>query len=162
LAIVVSDTSPIRALAHIDLLVVLEALFGQVVVPPAVDNELLHPPVGLPRVDVRTLSFVRIRMPGILNQVRILRATLDPGESEALALALELETLAILIDEAAGRAMAKRLGLLPIGVLGTLVRAKHRGLISVVGPLIDRLKRELGFFISESLRDEILRNAGES
>jgi len=89
-------------------------------------------------------------------------ATLDPGESEALALALELETLAILSDEAAGRKMARRLGLFPIGVLGTLVKAKQRGLISVVGPLIDRLKSELGFFISKPLRDEILRNAGES
>ena len=77
-------------------------------------------------------------MPGNLNQVRLLLETLDPGESEALALALELETLAVLIDEAAGRAMAKRLGLLPIGVLGTLVKAKQRGLISAVGPLIDR------------------------
>jgi uncharacterized protein len=161
LAIVVSDTSPIRALAHLDLLVVLEALFGQVVVPPAVDIELLNPPIGLPRVDVRTLSFVSIRMPGNLNQVQMLLETLDPGESEALALALELETLAILIDEAAGRAMARRLGLLPIGILGTLVKAKQRGLISVVSPLIDRLKSELGFFISETLRDEILRNAGE-
>jgi hypothetical protein len=42
-----------------------------------------------------------------------------------------------LIDEAAGREMARRLGLLPIGVLGTLVRAKQRGPIGVVGPLSD-------------------------
>jgi uncharacterized protein len=89
-------------------------------------------------------------------------ATLDPGESEALALALELKSSAILIDEAAGREMARRLGLLPIGVLGTLVRAKQRGLISSVGALADRLKSELGFFISTPLRDEILRIAGES
>ena len=85
MAIVVSDTSPIRALAHLGLLAVLEALFGQVVVPPAVDSELLHPPVGLPLVDVRTLSFVRIQMPGNLEQVQTLMATLDPGESQALA-----------------------------------------------------------------------------
>jgi uncharacterized protein len=106
LPIVVSDTSPIRALAHLDLLVVLEILFGQIVVPPAVDTELLHPPVGIPRVDVRTLSFVQIRIPVNLVQVQKLMATLDPGESEALALALELKTSAILIDEAAGREMA--------------------------------------------------------
>jgi uncharacterized protein len=158
---VVSDTSPIRALAHLELLVVLEALFGQIVVPPAVDTELLQPPIGLPRVDVRTLSFVQIRMPGNLDQVQKLMATLDPGESEALALALELEALTILIDEAAGREMARQLGLLPIGVLGTLVRAKQRGLLSAVGPLIDQLKSELGFFISTPLRNEMLRIAGE-
>jgi hypothetical protein len=162
LATVVSDTSPIRALAHLELLVVLEALFGQIVVPPAVDTELLHPPVGLPQVNVRKLSFVQIQTPRDIDRVQKLMATLDPGESQALALALEFEGLAILIDEAAGREMARRLGLLPIGVLGTLVRAKQRGLISSVGPLTDRLKSELGFFVSTPLRNEILRIAGES
>ena len=88
--------------------------------------------------------------------------SLDPGESEALVLALELGTMAILIDEAAGRAMAKRVGLLPIGVLGTLVRAKQRGLIDTVAPRIDRLQRELGFLISASLRAQILKSAGEA
>jgi predicted nucleic acid-binding protein len=43
-------------------------------------------------------------------------------------LALELHASAVLIDEAAGREMASRLRFLPIGVLGTLVRAKQRGL----------------------------------
>jgi len=161
LAIIVSDTSPIRALAHLDLLAVLKGLFEQVLVPPAVDSELLHPPVGLLPVDVRTLDFVLIQAPRNLERVQKLLETLDLGESEAMALALELGALAILIDESAGRAMAKRLGLLPIGVLGILVRAKQRGLIVTVAPHIDRLARELGFFISGSLRVEILRSAGE-
>jgi uncharacterized protein len=77
-------------------------------------------------------------------------------------LTLELEASAVLIDEAVGRGLARMLGLLPIRVLGTLVRAKQRGLIGVARPLIDQLKNELGFFISKPLRDEILRNAGES
>jgi uncharacterized protein len=161
LSIVVSDTSPLRALAHLDLLVVLEVLFGHVVVPPAVDTELLQPPLGLPRVDVRTLNFVRIQAPSDLEAVQKFMETLDPGESEAQALALELSAKAILIDEAAGRAVVRRLGLLPIGVLGILVRAKQRGLVSAGGRLIDRLRGELGFFISAALKDEILRNAGE-
>jgi predicted nucleic acid-binding protein len=42
-AIVVSDTSPIRALAHLNLLYVLHALFGEVIVPPKVADELEHP-----------------------------------------------------------------------------------------------------------------------
>jgi predicted nucleic acid-binding protein len=57
--------------------------------------------------------------------------------------------------------MAKKLGLLPIGVLGILVRAKQRGLLAEVQPLLDRLRSELGFFISDRLRAEILRLAGE-
>jgi predicted nucleic acid-binding protein len=161
LAIVVSDTSPIRALAHLNLLGVLDSLFGQVIVPPSVDAELRNPPVRLTPVDVRTLGFVLIQAPQDVRRVEQLRETLDPGESEAIVLALELGAMAILMDERAGRAMAKQLGLMPIGVLGTLVRAKQRGLIGPIAPITDRLEQELGFFISASLRAEILKSAGE-
>ena len=63
--------------------------------------------------------------------------------------------------EGAGRRMARQLGLLPIGVLGVLIRAKQRGLILEVVPLLDRLRSELGFFISDQLRGEVQRLAGE-
>ena len=49
MVVVVSDTSPIRALAHLELLHVLNGLFGAVHVPPAVAEELLHPPSGFKR-----------------------------------------------------------------------------------------------------------------
>ncbi len=55
-----------------------------------------------------------------------------------------------------------RLNLQPVGILGTLVRAKQRSLIEHVGPLMARLEGEIGFFISEQLRTEILRRAEES
>ena len=76
-------------------------------------------------------------------------------------MAVEVHADAILIDETAGRAVARQRGLLPVGVLGVLLRAKHRRLILAVVPLIDRLQEELGFFISPALRAEILKQAGE-
>jgi predicted nucleic acid-binding protein len=66
-----------------------------------------------------------------------------------------------LIDESAGRAAVKRLGLVPVGVLGTLLKAKQRGYIDSLAPLIDRLQNELRFFISPKVRSEVLRLAGE-
>jgi predicted nucleic acid-binding protein len=159
--IVVSDTSPMRALAHLSLLTLLQELFVEVLVPPAVDHELKNPPASLPRVDVRDLDFVKIETPRDRKRVEDLLKVLDPGESEALALALEVGVSAIHIDETAGRAMAKKLGLLPIGVLGILVGAKQRGLLMEVRPLLYRLQGELGFFISDQSRAEILRRAGE-
>jgi hypothetical protein len=42
---------------------------------------------------------------------------------------------------------------IPIGVLGLLVRAKQRGLVALVEPLLDQLENDLGFFISGSLGD---------
>ncbi len=162
MAVVVSDTSPIRALSHLGRVDLLRELFGTVLVPPAVDEELRNPPTGLPLVDVRQMGFISIRAPRDGERVAELMRTLDPGESEALALALELGISVILIDEAAGRVAAVRLGLSPVGVLGTLVRAKQRGLIDSVGPLIEQVQGEIGFFVSQALRAEILRRAGES
>ena len=56
--IVVSDTSPVRALAHLGLLDLLGSLFSQVLVPPAVQAELKVPPSGLPSVDVALIAYV--------------------------------------------------------------------------------------------------------
>jgi predicted nucleic acid-binding protein len=159
---VVSDTSPIRALAHLGRVELLRDLFGAVLVPPAVAEELRSPPVGLPRVEILDLDFISLRAPSDRDRVVELLRTLDAGESEALVLAQELGISAVLIDEAAGRAMARHHGLLPIGVLGVLVRAKQRGLIDRVGPLVEQLETEIDFFISTALRVEILRLAGES
>ncbi len=161
MTVIVSDTSPLRALAHLGLLGLLQGLYGQLHVPPAVERELLHPPPALPVVDVRQLSFVSVQAPQQLGPVQHFRPALDPGESEALALAVELQAHSILIDERQGRARAKQLGLTPLGTLGTLVRAKQAGLITAVRPLMDRLENEIKFFISPQLRADVLRRAGE-
>lgn len=162
MVVVVSDTSPIRALVHLGRLDLLADLFEAVLVPPAVDVELRSPPRDLPVIDVREVDFIAIKAPADRQKVRELGRVLDPGESEALALAIELGAETILIDEAAGRSMAKRLGLAPIGVLGLLVRSKQRGRMEVLEPLLTQLRDDLGFFISESLHREVLRLAGES
>jgi uncharacterized protein len=161
LSIVVSDTSPIRALAHLGHLELLEALFGEVLIPPTVVRELEQPRLRFKPVVVSGLRFVRVQCPTNQAMVDELMLSLGPGEAEAVALALEVRAEAILIDETAGRVAARQRGLLPLGDLGTLVRAKQRHLVQEVKPLLDRLQSELGFFISPSLRTEILRQAGE-
>ena len=72
-----------------------------------------------------------------------------------------LRHLGLLIDEADGREVARRLGLARIGALGILVRCKAHGWIDQVGPLLDRLKAELNFYISPALRREVLSLARE-
>lgn len=162
MVIVVSDTSPIRALAHLDLLDVLGRIFSAVLIPPAVEQELRHPPRQYAAVDLARYSFIHVQAPRDAFQVQQFRQTLDPGESEALTLALEVQAQAILIDERAGRNRGAQLGLVVIGTLGILLRAKRKGIISQLAPLLDRLQTELGFFISAELRDDVLSRAGES
>jgi uncharacterized protein len=158
--VVVSDTSPIRALHHLALVPLMGNLFGEVLVPPAVVAELQNPSSGLPSITLDQLPEIRVVAPSSTAKVAELILTLDPGESEAISLALELRA-AVLIDEEAGRRVARQLGLPVVGVIGLLLRAKQRGLIGDVGPLVVRLRREIKFFISDAFLREVLSLAGE-
>jgi len=158
--IVVSDTSPVRALAHLGLVDLLGTLFDRVFIPPAVVAELarvgidLSTPSGFP-------TWLEVRAPADVRQVADLMMELDRGESEAITLAIEVGSTELLIDEADGRKVAHQMGLEPVGVIGVLIRAKARGRLATVLPLLDRLQSELNFFISAALRAEAARLAGE-
>jgi hypothetical protein len=162
MTVVVSDTSPIRALEHLGILPALGRVFDQVLIPPAVERELHQPPSALRAVDLKRHAFVRVQSPRNRDRVVQLHEALDIGEAEAIALALEVEASALLIDERAGRAAAAALGLAVVGTLGILLRLKQLGFIDALRPGLERLQEELGFFISETLRREILERAGES
>src|SRR5437879_1924458 len=99
-ALVVCDTSPIRALAQLDLLEILPRLFERVLIPPAVEAELAVVVVGTPLLTSARLPFVSVRAPRDAALVTRLRMTLDPGESEAIALAVEVRPDVLLVDDA--------------------------------------------------------------
>lgn len=162
MAVVVSDTSPLRALAHLERLEWLDELFADVVLPPTVAYELENPPTNLPPVDVSAWTFLSVRTPQHTERVAELRLVLDAGESEAIALAEELKAEIVLMDELAGRGVAMNAGLTVLGTLGVLVRAKQQGLCPAIRPILDRLQQEINFFISPALRQRALNLAGES
>jgi len=159
--VVISDTSPVRVLIHLGHVDWLRELFGEVLVPPAVAAELRNPPARLEALDVSAWAFLVVRSPTDLRRVSELRSLLDAGEAEAIALAEELDADLVLVDESAGREVARQCGLTVLGSLGILVRAKQRRLCPSVAPLLDRLQDELNFFVSSGLRKAILRQAGE-
>lgn len=162
MAVIVSDTSPLRALNQLQLVWALGPLYGEVVVPPAVLAELEVTPPGLSPVDLSGYAFISTQAPHDIALVTSLRKRLDPGEAEAIALGVELHADFVLIDEALGRRVAKEHQLMPVGVVGVLVQAKDFGLIPVVAPLLDRLEREIGFRLSPEVRQAGLRLAGEA
>jgi predicted nucleic acid-binding protein len=160
LTAVICDTSPIRALAWLGELDLLERLFGSIIVPPAVASELISAKRNESRVDVRALPFIRIESPTNSTEVERFNEELDRGESEALVLAIERNAL-LIVDDAAARAAALRSGIPIMGTLRLLLIGKQQGRIAALSPLMDRLQRELGFFIDDQLRSRILRDANE-
>ena len=138
--IVISDTSAITNLAAIQHLHLLPQLYSQVTIPEAVYRELadIDPPVP-GNLETQSANWLQVRPVNNFTVVARLRneGRLDPGESEAIALAMELNTDLLLIDERRGRAAADRLGLRIIGLLGILVEAKRRNLIAAVKPLLN-------------------------
>lgn len=84
---------------------------------------------------------------------------LDSGETSAIACAVALGA-GVLMDEKAGRTVARQLGCPVIGTAGLLVLAKRRRLLPKVRPQLERL-RASGYFLSASLVAETLRLAEE-
>ena len=109
---VVSNTSPITNLAIIGQLDLLALMYGSVTIPQAVWHELVIKGAHLPSAQrVAHASWLHVR--AVKNQalVQSLRQDLDPGEAEAIALALEMGADLLLIDERIGRESAQHLGL---------------------------------------------------
>lgn len=152
--IVVSDTSCLSNLLSIGQEGLLPRLFGEVLVPPAVERELLRFHTGLP-------EFVRPIAPTDRVRLARLMRELDPGEAEAICLAVDVKADRLLIDEAPGRAVALREGVAIIGLVGVLVAAKQAGLLRAVGPVLQRLESDAGFYLGASLKADALREVGE-
>ncbi|QFS51768.1 DUF3368 domain-containing protein [Nostoc sphaeroides] len=124
---VVCNTSPITNLAAIAQLDLLRQVYSEIVIPVAVYDELTALPNPVPgTLEVQTLSWIQVQRVVDQAQVVEFRRKVDRGEAEALALALEVSAERVLIDDAAGRAIALELGLTITGVLGVLLTAKKR------------------------------------
>ena len=158
---VVSNTSPLSNLAIVGRLDFLPRRYGAVLVPPAVAKELtaLSHPDGSGRIAVALAEgWLQIGPP---PPILALPFPLDPGETEAIALACHLKADVLLIDEKRGRQAARHCGLVVAGVLGELLHARHAGWIPSVRNEIQRLRREAGFFVDATVERFILSQVGE-
>ncbi len=152
--IVVADTSPLNYLIRLGYPEVLQILYGRVLVPQAVLTEMRHknaPP------EVRAWAAAP---PSWLEQIPVteldltLADELGMGEREAISLALELRADVLLIDEQAGRKQAKQRRIFVAGTLSVLLQASLRGYCEF--PEAIKRLREDGFWVSESVEDELM------
>lgn len=85
---------------------------------------------------------------------------MDRGETEAIALAIDVAADQTLIDERRGRNVANEVGISVTGVIGILIESKRQGLISEVRASLNELIK-LGFRVSGDVYKEALKIAQE-
>jgi predicted nucleic acid-binding protein len=148
--IVIADASPLRYLIEIGHANILAQLFGQVIVPTAVAQELQHAktPDPVHRWIASPPAWVVLRRPST-DDANL--SYLGAGEKAAILLGSELHADAIILDDAEGRREASRRGLRVLGTLRILDEAAAQHLIDLPSTL-HRL-RLTGFRVTPKLLD---------
>jgi len=163
--LVISDSSTLIHLAAIDRLDLLQAFFKQVTVPPAVWREVVEQGGGRAGAaevaQAHQAGWIKFAEPADVALLRLLKRDLDEGEAEAIALSLEKEAALLLVDESDAREIADLYDLPKTGTIGLLIRAKKEGLIRLLRPELDKLRRQGGFWIAESLYGGVLEAVDE-
>lgn len=162
--IIVSNTTPIITLIKANKLEILKHLFNEVYISTGVYDEIVANKVFKNEVAVlEDCDFINIKKVKNEFAVKLLQKNmgLDLGESEAIVLCDELNGDILIIDERKGRAVAKSMDINLTGTLGLLVKAKERGLIDQVKPILDLLI-ESNIRISTKLYEDILEKVNEN
>lgn len=164
--IIIADSGPLIGLARVHSLDLLQGLYGSVLIPPAVHNELqvssgrpgaiqLNSALERGWLQVHNLSA------SIEESLAELILIIDAGEAEAILLAEQVECRFLLIDDRRGRHAAQHRGIPVVGVAGVLLAAKQGGLIDAALPVLRELAQE-DYRLSSELISEVARLAGET
>lgn len=159
--VVVADTGPLIALARLNRLELLKRLFSTVHIPRTVLSEATEKGEYADAGSIRSFAMTHTRVEATIENTlsRRLLAMLDEGETQALALAKQLDC-GVLMDEKRGRRVARRQGIPVVGVLGVLLQAKRNGHLEELKPLPSQLQSS-GYRLSEDLVKAVLKLAEE-
>jgi predicted nucleic acid-binding protein len=172
---VISNAGPLMVLAKLNVLHLLQQLYGRVRFPRSVYDEVVVEGMRHGYPDAATLHIFLNQMewaaedvdppsedrglPPALMPTDVRSSHLDRGERDVIALALSLGRCRVLIDEAAGRRMARAYGLDVKGSLGVLIEAYHRHILDA-----DRLRlyfaqiaRQRDIWINPALVERVAR-----
>lgn len=154
--LVIADTGPVNYLLLIGHIDILPRLFGTVILPSAVRDELAD--IGTPSPVRDWIAdpplWIDIRPPATrCPSVESLKA-FDSGEAAAIALAMELRADLLLMDDREGVIAARRKGFAVTGTLGVLTLAADRRLINLA-EAFERLKHT-NFRYRQEILDELL------
>jgi predicted nucleic acid-binding protein len=162
--ILISNTSPIIALAKIEYLYLLNKLnFQKILIPPIVKKELWAKLGAESTIIEQALdNYIFTQTPQQLPQyIQNNISHLDAGEKQVIELALSIEEEhVVLLDDKAGRKAAQSFHLSILGTVGILLLAKkHQHIQSVTELLV--LLRQKQYWLSGGLIKHVKKIAKE-
>jgi len=160
---VISNTGPIIALAKAGRLELLKALFSKVYVLPRVYKELAgKTSFEAEQIDRALNEFIVLENPGELSSSwEKALPGIDSGERQAIIRAYHIEQdVLLLLDDKAGRAVARRLNIPITGTVGVLLLAREQGLIESAGEVLEEMRTK-GYWLSDEIIDLAKLMAGE-
>ena len=159
--ILVPDSSALITLARIGQLGLLRELAETVHIPEGVYEEVVrHGQTKLGSSEVSEAQWILQERVKDWAGVNRLMGRVGRGEAEAIMLAQELQADFVILDDATARAVAEGEGRTVLGLLGLLIYAKERGLVSAIKPIVDAML-SAGFYIDRELYHTVLQRAGE-
>ncbi len=147
--IVVADTSALNYLIRMKRAEILPALYGRVVIPHAVRDEML---ADRAPVEVRSWA---AELPSWIDLVSAIHfdptlpEQLGAGEREAISVALEMKAEVVLMDDQPARLAAEQRGLFVSGTLSVVLQASRLGLMNFEPALMEL--KNLGFRMSDAV-----------
>ncbi len=140
--IVVSDSSPLIALAKIDCFALLQKLYGQIVISSEVYAEVVVTGAGLAgAADTSKSTWIEVRQiknPADLTRAK-LRFGLGLGELSTMLLAKEIGADLIIVDDLGARKIAQKEGFKIVGTIAILEACYRKGNLSDLREAYGRL-----------------------
>lgn len=147
---IISDISCFIVLSNINELDLLQKLYGQITTTVEIVIEYGE---ALP-------EWVAIENVKDTHRQELLEMQPDTAEASALALALETPASTIITDDYQVRKIAEKLKLNYTGTIGVIIRAKLKGIIPSIKPLLAKIK-QAGFRLGDDAEQQALKEAGE-
>lgn len=147
---IISDTSCFIILSNIGELELLHKVYGEIITTIDIATEFGE---TLP-------SWVEIKKVIDVSKQQILELQIDRGEASAIALALETPESIVILDDFKARKIALRLGINYTGTIGVIIKAKLKGIIPSIKPILEKIKNT-NFRISIDIEIKAFREADE-
>ncbi len=159
---VIVNATPLINFASINRLDILKSLFGKIIVPSRVWNEVVTKASEYDTSEViKSADFITIKKAKDEILYKTLLMDINKGEAEAIVLTLETKASLVILDEKEARDFAEYYGLNFTGTVGCLLKAKQKGIIENLKTVLDDIVIKGNFWLSDDVYNKVLELAKE-